>query len=70
MIRDKSNVTNVVDMIPPHDPILRCYGVGRDGGNDKVLVFSFDRRPTDSEMRFLGDCMRRAAIMAKGDEHG
>lgn len=57
---------NVVDLPPRGDDLLRCRGVGRDADCDRALIFQFDRRPSDAEMRFLHDVMRRAAICARG----
>lgn len=39
---------------------LKCPGVGRDGENDRVLVFYFSRCPSDDEMRYLHEVMERA----------
>lgn len=30
---------------------LRLWGVGRVAGNEQALLLSFDRRPTDDELR-------------------
>lgn len=46
---------------------LRCLGAGRDAENNRVLWFHFDRPPTDNELRFLHDCMSRAALLANDD---
>lgn len=40
---------------------LRCFGGGRDADNTKSLWFAFNRAPTDDELRFLLDCVQRAA---------
>ncbi len=40
---------------------LKCPGVGRNGDHDGSLIFYFSRRPTDDEMRYLHDVMKRAA---------
>lgn len=50
---------------PDTDDVLRCSGAGRDGENCKTLFFTFSRRPSDDEMRFLHDVMKRAAIMCR-----
>lgn len=51
---------------------LKCNGVGRDAEHDRAVCFYFTRKVTDAEMRFLHDCMQRAAIMAPSaaDEDG
>lgn len=59
---------NVVDLPPRGDDPLRCGGVARVADNDPALIFVFDRRPTDAEMRFLHDVMRRAAVCARGGD--
>ena len=43
---------------------LACAGVGRDAENEQSLSFIFSRRPTDDEMRFLHDVMKRAVASA------
>lgn len=43
---------------------LKCNGVGRDAEHDRAVCFYFSRKVTDAEMRFLHDCVARAAIMA------
>jgi hypothetical protein len=50
---------------------LRCNGVGRNAEWPKSLIFYFSRIPTDDEMRFLHDVMKRAAHLipeAKPDD--
>ncbi|WP_126010299.1 hypothetical protein [Georhizobium profundi] len=53
------------------DPFLRCLGAGRLEDNERALFFIFDRAPTDDDLRFLHDVMRRAALIRKpGEPHG
>ncbi len=40
---------------------LKCFGVGRDCQNDKVITVSFSRPLTDEELRFFHDVCRRSA---------
>lgn len=47
---------------PSHE--LRVPGCGRDAENEKALVFSFSRKVTDDEMRFLHECLQRAVHIA------
>jgi len=49
---------------------IRCIGVSRDGIRLNTLAFSFDRRPTDDEMRFFKDVMDRAAAMVRAGKDG
>lgn len=42
---------------------LTCTGVGRDGDHDKCMIAYFNRTPTDDEMRFLHECMKRWASL-------
>lgn len=44
---------------------LRCFGGGRDADNQQTLWFAFNRRPTDDELRFLHDVMRRGAALVE-----
>lgn len=44
---------------------LQCLGGGRDADNRQTLWFSFNRRPTDDELRFIHDCVRRAALLSE-----
>lgn len=46
---------------------LTCSGVGRDDQNKKCLIAYFNRTPTDSEMRFFNDCLKRWASLADKD---
>ena len=48
---------------------LKCPGVGRDSDNLAVLIFSFNRRVTDDEMRFLHECVQRAAAFLPEAAH-
>lgn len=49
---------------------LECNGVGRDAEHLRSLCFYFNRVPTDDEMRYLHDVMRRAtACNPHQDEH-
>lgn len=45
---------------------LRCTGCGRDANNS--LAVYFNRRPTDDEVRFIHECIRRAACLAEAPE--
>jgi hypothetical protein len=54
-------VSKIVDFKIPARARLKCPGVRRDKDNENWLCFYFDRRPTDNEMRFLHDVMKRAA---------
>lgn len=47
--------------------VLRCSGVGRDKDCLSALQFYFNRRVTDDEMRFLHECMKRAAACMPED---
>lgn len=47
----------------PNDP-LRCVSVGRDA-LQTALVVTFNRRPSDDELRFLADVIDRGAIMCR-----
>lgn len=38
---------------------LRVRGISRVGDNDKVLMLSFDRPPTDDEMSSIHEVVRR-----------
>lgn len=38
---------------------LSAKGIGRDPDNEQVLFASFDRRPTDDEMRAIHDLLRK-----------
>lgn len=58
------NVVNIKRDPPPPHPALKVPGVDRDAENDKVLVFSFSRRVTDDEMRFLHEVMRRTVAIS------
>jgi hypothetical protein len=40
---------------------LNCHGVGRNKDHLASLLFYFNRRPTDDEMRFLHEVMERAS---------
>lgn len=55
----------ILPVVPVERPAeLKCNGVGRDAEHDRAVCFYFSRKVTDAEMRFLHDCMARAAIMA------
>lgn len=43
----------------PHGPALRKIGVGRDFENEHALLISFNRKPTDDELRFIDDLLAR-----------
>lgn len=58
---DKDAPTNVVQLKAPAEP-LRCPGSGRDADNDRALIFYFNRKPTDAELRYLHEVMQRAAV--------
>lgn len=60
-----AEIVDLRDLRAEQDPLLRCLGVGRSKTNGKVVAFAFDRAPTDDELRFLHDVMRRAAVMMK-----
>lgn len=47
----------------PPEP-LRAPGCGRDAENERALIFSFSRRVTDDEMRFLHEVVQRACACA------
>jgi len=40
---------------------LKCNGAGRDKDNDQFLWFAFNREPTDDELRYLHEVVKRAA---------
>lgn len=37
---------------------LTIQGVSRDGGNERCLIISFNRRPEDTEMQALHEMLR------------
>lgn len=43
---------------------LRCPGIGRDKDNPQSLALYFDRPPTDGEMRYLHEVIKRACACA------
>ena len=53
--------SNVVDfkLVP-----IKCTGAGRVSDNENCLVASFNRKPTDDELRFFHDCLNRWASIA------
>lgn len=67
-------IVDIAEFLPPTRGELRCTGIGRDADHAASLVLYFDRKPTDYEMRFLHDVMKRAcALMPKhsaGQEGG
>lgn len=46
------------------NPLKKC-GCSRSAGAPSILVFTFNRTPSDAEMRYLNDVMERAALMAQ-----
>lgn len=38
---------------------FKALGIGRDADNEKVLIVSFNTRPTDDEMRAVHNFLRR-----------
>ncbi len=36
---------------------LKARGVGRDGGDPRTLLVFFNQRPSDEELRAIGDCL-------------
>lgn len=60
-----AEIVDLRDIRAEQDPFLRCLGAGRARKNDRAIAFLFDRAPTDDELRFLHDVMRRAAVMMK-----
>ena len=59
-------MSKIVDLLRRKvaDP-LNCISAGRDGENPQALVFTFNREPTEAELRFLADQMGRAARMCR-----
>lgn len=53
-------MADVIDL-DPNGKTLACTGACRDGDNPKALCFTFNRRPTDNEMRFIHEALRRTA---------
>jgi len=53
---------NVVALKPQTEK-LKCTGVGRDGENEKCLIAYFNQSPTDDQMRFFHDCLKRWAML-------
>lgn len=45
---------------------IQCTGVGRDAEHSKCLIAYFDRQPTDDQMRFFHDCLKRWGAIAPG----
>lgn len=58
-----AEIVDLRDLRAKRDPFLRCLAARRHHANDRVLAFMFDRAPTDDELRFLNEVMRRAAVM-------
>lgn len=58
MFRSPINLTEERNRAMPLP--LKCPGAGRDAENLHTLVFSFSRRVTDDELRFLHEVMQRA----------
>ena len=52
----------VVDL-KPGKTRLECTGSGRDAEQPSALCFYFNRQPTDDEMRFMHDVLKRAAMI-------
>lgn len=44
---------------------LRCNETKRDKQNLSALVFYFNRRVTDKELRFLDEVMKRSAFLVE-----
>jgi len=40
---------------------LKCNGAGRDKDNNQFLWFAFNRTPTDDELRYLHEVVKRAS---------
>lgn len=43
---------------------LKCWGTGRDGENPKALSLSFNRAPTDDELRMIDEAIKYAVDRA------
>jgi hypothetical protein len=52
---------NVVTLAPSQSKRLKVYGMGRVGDNPQALLLILNQCPTDNQLRYLHDVMRRAA---------
>ncbi len=57
--KDGRPMTSNVVKLNQEPEKLRCTGVGRDGEDEKCIAVYFNQKPTDDQMRFLHDCMKR-----------
>jgi hypothetical protein len=51
-------MAEVVSLKPPVAP--KVYGTGRVGDNPKALLVMLNWRPTDDQLRYLDEVMKRA----------
>lgn len=47
-----------MDKTTPADPTLRVWGTSRVADNARVLMVSFNREPTDDELREIDDYLK------------